>query len=206
MPIVSRSAEIAARVRISELWTALGGGELRGGRGRAFWRAGDGFNVSLNDTKNCYFDHAQGEGGGVLDLVQRARDCDRKTALAWLADFAGVPLGEPLTPAERRAWAAERRQVRQDARLARWWSVAAAALAESVLEELPSYALERARLTRLLRVARDPTGRVGEFKEWRRTEPEFTAAMVRGGRDAERRRQVAAARFVASLEAVSYAA
>ena len=46
------AAEIASGVRISDVWRALGGGELRG-RGQAFWRGGDGLSVAQSDTKGC---------------------------------------------------------------------------------------------------------------------------------------------------------
>ena len=31
---------------IEQIWRALGGGELRRGRGRAFWRNGDGYGAA----------------------------------------------------------------------------------------------------------------------------------------------------------------
>jgi hypothetical protein len=62
-------SDIVTRARITEVWAALGGGEIRRGRGRAFWRDGQRFNISLSDDKGAYFDHARGEGGGILDLV-----------------------------------------------------------------------------------------------------------------------------------------
>jgi hypothetical protein len=42
---------IIEAVSISALWRALGGGELRHGRGRAFWRNGDGWSISLDDAR-----------------------------------------------------------------------------------------------------------------------------------------------------------
>ena len=48
-------------VRITDVWAALGGGPLRQRRGQAFWRDGDGYNVSLNDDKGCWHDFRYGK-------------------------------------------------------------------------------------------------------------------------------------------------
>ena len=48
---------------ILSVWNAPGGGPLRHGRGMAFWRDGDGYNIALNEAKGCYYDHAHGQGG-----------------------------------------------------------------------------------------------------------------------------------------------
>ena len=78
---------------ISSVWAALGGGPLRGNRGRAFWRAGHGYNVALDTRKGTWFDHAAVAGGGILALVELARDCDRRAALGWLSDRFGIASG-----------------------------------------------------------------------------------------------------------------
>jgi hypothetical protein len=64
------------------------------------WRGGDGFNVSLNDTRSVWHDFTTDEGGGVLDLVARIRGGDRQDALRWLAAFAGIRLDQ--SAADRR--------------------------------------------------------------------------------------------------------
>src|ERR1017187_7791338 len=105
-------SEIIARVRLSAVWAALGGGELRHGRGQAFWREGDGYNVSLRDDRNVWHDKRDDIGGGVLDLVVRVRGGNRADALRWCADLAGVALEDrPLSAEDRARWAAERRQL-----------------------------------------------------------------------------------------------
>ena len=86
------AGELVAQVRISRVWAALGGCPLHGQRGQAFWRSGDGFNVALDEDRGVWCDHARGEGGGILDLIQHARGSSRQDALCWLADFAGVRL------------------------------------------------------------------------------------------------------------------
>jgi hypothetical protein len=119
---IDRVTEILSRTQISQVWAALGGGPMRYRRGKAFWRGGDGLNVALDDEKGAWFDHARAEGGGVLDLVEKARDCDRQAALRWLAAFAGIPLDDrPLSLAERRDWAKARAEARLLARAALWW-------------------------------------------------------------------------------------
>ncbi len=75
---------------ITDVWQALGGGPLRYGRGAAWWRDGDGHNVSLDESKGVWYDHARSEGGGVLDLVQTVLGCDGRAALHWLAGHQGV--------------------------------------------------------------------------------------------------------------------
>jgi hypothetical protein len=99
----------------------LGGGPLRGGRGRAFWRNGDGFNVSLDQRNNRWFDHAGGFGGGTLRLVEVALGVDWREALAWLADNFGISVGAARTPQERREYARRREQA---------WNLASALVAQ----------------------------------------------------------------------------
>jgi hypothetical protein len=96
-------SEVISARPITEVWIALGGPSPRRGRACAFFRGGDNpFAVSLNDAMGCWFDHRDGVGGGVLDLVQRAHGCDRRSALRWLTQvlFACVGwCGSLLLPA-----------------------------------------------------------------------------------------------------------
>lgn len=110
-----------ASIPILDVWRALGGGELRRGRGRAFWRGGDGWHVAIAPEKATWYDFSRGEGGGVLDLVERALGCDRTAAVAWLREFAGVP-DQALAPAERRAWAERRRLTERHGEDAELWA------------------------------------------------------------------------------------
>ena len=105
------SALIAA-VPISRAWVELGGDSPRRGRARAFYRDGDNPGaVSLNDDKGCWHDFVTGQGGGILDLIQHVRGCDRIGAVRWLSDFTGVPLDDqPLTEVERRQYARARHE------------------------------------------------------------------------------------------------
>jgi hypothetical protein len=89
---------------ILEVWTAAGGAPLKGTRGRAFWRDGDGYNVAIDRAKGVWYDQRDHVGGGIVKLVQTARDCDRETARAWLGELFGVTTGNSYTPEERRAY------------------------------------------------------------------------------------------------------
>src|SRR5262249_17232428 len=52
----------------------------------------------------CWRDFAANEGGGVIDLIVRVRQCTRRSALEWLAETAGIPL-QTWTPEQKRAYA-----------------------------------------------------------------------------------------------------
>src|SRR5216684_3790947 len=112
------AADIIGATTITQVWVAQGGDPPKHGRARAFFRNGDNPQaVSLNDAKGCWYDHRDGVGGGVLDLIQHVLGCDRRLALRWLADFTGLPLEDrPLTPMARREDARRRAQVQQLAR------------------------------------------------------------------------------------------
>jgi hypothetical protein len=56
----------------------------------------------------------------VIDFVARVRGCDRKEALAWLAEYAGVPL-DGQTDSTQRDWAARLRAVRPEAEALVCW-------------------------------------------------------------------------------------
>ena len=45
---MSATRDVLSRVTLPQVWAALGGGEIRHQRGKAFWRGGDGWNVSLD--------------------------------------------------------------------------------------------------------------------------------------------------------------
>ena len=90
---------------ITAVWSALGGGRLISSRGVAFWRKGDGYNVSVNSERQAWYDFAAGVGGGVLDLVCVAlNETSRKDAMQWLIDtFNLESAAASETPQERRA-------------------------------------------------------------------------------------------------------
>ena len=118
-----RAHDLVDRASITDVWTALGGGELRHGRGKAFWRDGDGDNVSLDDDRGVWYDHARGTGGGMLSLIEIVLGCDRRDALRWLAGHHNVRLDDyrPLTHDERRRYAQRRSHAKSAAAdLATW--------------------------------------------------------------------------------------
>jgi hypothetical protein len=112
VPNSERSAlDLARRVNITKVFENLGG-TLKHGRGQAFWRKGEGFNVALHDGKGVWFDHATNQGGGVLDLIVTARGGSRQDALVWLSAAFGLPLADQQRPRTREQCAAVRRQQR----------------------------------------------------------------------------------------------
>lgn len=87
-------------IPILDAWYALGGGPLRGRRGEAFWRGGDGYSVALDRERNTWYDFRDSVGGGVLKLVEVALRCDRRSALRWLETNCGLDARRPPTPRE----------------------------------------------------------------------------------------------------------
>jgi hypothetical protein len=135
--VVNTAADVLAAVRISDVYLALSGIATKHHRGVAVWRGGEGWSVSLSDAKGVWFDHAAGEGGGILDLVMRVRGCDGAAALRWVADLIGVHLDDrPLSPADRAHYARERRALERDLPIALLWMRAACHIAQQVVDEL----------------------------------------------------------------------
>jgi hypothetical protein len=113
------AAAIVAAQPISAIWIALGGDVPRHGRARAFYRNGDNPQaVSLNDAKACWYDHRDHVGGGILDLIQLVRCCNRLSALRWLAEFAGLQLDDRSFGSTGRKeygrWRTQAKQLAQD--------------------------------------------------------------------------------------------
>jgi hypothetical protein len=178
-------AEIKELADIRHVYRALGGPKLRGKRGPAFWRGGTHFSVSLDPCKGLWCDHAAGEGGDVVALVRRVRECGFLEAAAWLAEHTGVRVS---------AWTRQDRggdnDWPTDLRFATWWAAAAAVLADEALECLPWWSLERREPTALLKEIRQGgAALVDEYREWRRRFPALTAAMTKAGRRGEARVQ-----------------
>ena len=195
-----RVNEVLASVRISQVYRALGGPELRRSgqdryRGRAWWRDGDGFNVSLDDARNLWNDFPTGEGGGVLDLVVRVCGGSRQNALRWVADLVGCPLDDhPLPHFERVRWARGRRQIERELAKARLWLRSALALGKEVIDRLKAPLTdptlpwptvgEIARWTAQLEAWRrlDDAGLVAEYVWWAQHHPRLTGGLVYAAR------------------------
>src|SRR5215472_13239109 len=129
------SHDIIDRLRISEIWRVLGGGELHSVgqgkfRGRAWWRRGDGWSISLDDTRGVWYDFRDNVGGGILALVVQVHGGSRQNALEWLAALVGVALSEgPMSPSERARHAQQQRDFERDLPAALRWKSAALSMA-----------------------------------------------------------------------------
>ena len=97
---------------ILQVWTAAGGAPLRGNRGRAFWRNGDGYNVQLYPDTGTWRDFTTSTGGGILALVEIAIGGGRRAALEWLAQNFGIATGGTYSLAERAEFARRRQAAR----------------------------------------------------------------------------------------------
>jgi hypothetical protein len=91
-------------------------------RAVAKWRGGKHFSVAVDDEKNVFHDKVTNQGGGLVAFVQLIRGCDKKAAVQWLADFAGVPLRE-MAEDERRDWAQRIGAVRRNAEALVAWKI-----------------------------------------------------------------------------------
>jgi hypothetical protein len=183
----TRIAEIKSRVSIYDVWSALGGGQLRRGRGQSFWRNGDGYNVALDARRGLWYDHAANEGGDVVGLVQIARGCSFVDAIEWLSDHTGISVSGLIRCSDH---GAETTDWATDLRWATWWRLAAEPLAEAALVALETHSLERRGLTTLLREIR--TGEaslVAEYRSWRGLDPNLTAALTKAGQQSDARVQ-----------------
>jgi hypothetical protein len=107
-------------VSILDVWRGLGGADLRHGRGRAFWRGGNGYNVSVDTDKNAWFDFVANIGGGSLRLVEVALGADRPAALSWLSEHGFIERND-WTVAERREYARRRAQAERLTEVADHW-------------------------------------------------------------------------------------
>jgi hypothetical protein len=188
--------EVLAPIKISQVYRALGGPELRRGghdhyRGRAWWRDGDGLSISLDDARGVWYDHRDGEGGGILDLVIHVHGGTRAEALHYVAGIAGVALDDtPFSAADRARWVKQQRQIERELPKARLWLRSALALGEEVLADLKAPLADQtlpwppigeiARWTALLEAWHrlDGAGLVAEYRAWTKHNPVLTSAMV----------------------------
>jgi hypothetical protein len=194
------ATSIITATTITNVWLALGGPEPKHGRACAFYRDGNnGQAVSLNDAKGCWFDHRDAVGGGVLDLIQRVLRCDRVGAMRWLSSFTGTPFEDrPATRAERRALAEQREREQREMRAAEFFRIAAASMAEQVLDELPEAVSDRYVPTQVLLSLRtsERAGLLSLYRGYREREPRLTAALVFAGERAWQRQCDRLARFI----------
>jgi hypothetical protein len=177
--------EIKRRADIRDVWTALGGGKLRGNRGQAFWRKGDGFSISLDVERGLWHDHRDGVGGDVVTLVRTVQQCGFLEAAEWLAAHTGVRVSKWI---ERQNDADT--DWRSDLEAATWWSMAAIILADDALAAAELGDPARYDLTALLaRLRLGDAVLVDEYRNWRKRHPQLTAAMTRAGQRSDARVQ-----------------
>jgi hypothetical protein len=168
-------------IRILDVWRALGGGELRGNRGVAFWRSGDGYSVSLNPDKGTWFDHRDVLGGGILKLVETVLASNRQEALAWLSSNVRLDPAQPQAPGDGGDGARDRED-------AYYFGIAARALAIDILTASPHDNPARFELTSLLAAAGiGGPGLIAEYQAWRESRPTFTLGLVHAGKQSEAR-------------------
>jgi hypothetical protein len=183
------AADVVSGVRIADVWRALGGGELRHGRGRAWWRNGDGYSVALDEARDRWFDHRDGGGGGVLGLIQHVRGGSRADAVRWLADWRCVRLDgdAPPSPADRRRHAQAQRDAPELAGAAGiWWTERKEALERAKADALargddPALAAAAREHYRLGTLRQDGAAIIREYLRARRADPESTAALLAEG-------------------------
>ena len=196
------AVDLIAATTISRVFVGLGGDEPKSGRARAFYRDGDNRHaVSLNDARGCWYDHRDGVGGGMLDLIQHVLGCERVEALQWLSRFTGLTLDDQrATRAERRAIAERRESELGEMRSAEFFRIAAACMAEEILDELPEAVPERYAPTQLLLLLRPARGKalLAIYRDFRARYPKLTAALVFAGERAWLRMSTRLARFVAA--------
>jgi hypothetical protein len=206
--------DLLAQVRISSVYEALTGKKPRRTgadtwRAPAAWRGGDGFNVSLDDSRGVWHDFVTDEGGGMLDLITRIVGGGRQDALKWVADFAGIHLDDgPLPPEQRQQWAEERRQVERHLSAAKLWQSAVTKLTDELLDSLKAalfdptlpwpevgeiYHVEQL-LSRLQRL--DGGELVEEYTWWATRYPNTTAGLVRTARAREQAKRRALMAFL----------
>jgi hypothetical protein len=210
--------DIVQRVHITAVWRALGGPQLTkvGAskfRGRAFWRDGHGPNVALDANKNCWFDHADSQGGGVLDLITQVRGGDRAESLHWIAETFGIPLdNKPLSREDRAQYARQKRLYERDLPVAQLWRRAAILMTEQVLDQLklplsdPSAGLadigEIRHFEAVLSLYRrlEGTALVEQYRAFLDLNPRLTSGMVRAANRRARIEERTAWRLLGSCE------
>jgi hypothetical protein len=179
---------ILGTTTISQVFVALGGNEPKRGRARAFYRDGDNRQaVSLNDAKGCWYDHRDGVGGGMFDLIQRVLGCDRAAALRWLSNFTGLPLeDQPASRRSRRAFAERRREARIEAEMIGFWRDALMpelnARKIAAVDAGDDQALARAALLCNVLEHGSPEDVVGEYGRHRAADPAEVTRFVALGR------------------------
>ena len=187
---------------IVEVWFRLGGGELRSGRGRAFYRNGEDYNVSVDSGKDVFRDFVSGASGGVLTLVETALQCDRRGALAWLEAEGFIEARKPWSASEKLAFTIRREAAREAGKEVESWREGQITELESRSSQLFAETLTTKDRLSAACASRDlywlnsldPASTVRMFVAARSANPEQVARLVQCGRERmEESRRLAAA-------------
>lgn len=187
-------AAVLDQIDIIQLAQSLGFPRPKAGRTRCILHDGDSpYSFSLNQDKgvwSCFVCHRR---GGKLALVMESLRVDKKNAVLWLADFAGVELPK-LSTSERKEWAKERERLACRLPKARTWLTAFTLLTIELLDYLKGLPVDHLRIgeifdtERLLNRLRFLDGPLllDEFVWWKKYSPKLTHQLITVGAERER--------------------
>lgn len=142
-----------------------------------------------------------GRGGDIIALEIALTGAPWRESVAEVEQIIGrVLLDRPATRAERRALAQRREREQREMRAAEYFRIAAASMAEHVLDDLPEAVPERFGPTQFLLNLRSADGAalLKVYHDYRAREPRLAAALVFAGERAWQRLCERLARFVAA--------
>lgn len=171
-------------------------------RGRCPIHQGRGYNFSVNPETGMWRCWSRcGLGGDIITLEMALTGLGWREAVAAVEQIIGRSLlNRPATRTERRALAKRRERQQGEMRAAEYFCMAAASMAEHLLDELPEGALERFGPTHFLLSLRSTRGAalLTVYRDFCAREPRLAAALVFAGERAWQRLCDRLARFVAS--------
>lgn len=149
-----------------------------------------------------------GRGGDIIALEIALTGAQWPESVAEIEQIIGrVLLDRPATRAERLALAERREREQREMRAAECFRIAAASMAEHVLDELPEAVPERYGPTQFLLCIRAAHGTdlLPLYRDYCEREPRLTAAFVYSGAQAWKRLCDRLARFIVDADEVSNA-
>jgi hypothetical protein len=104
-------ADIRSRLPIAKAWRALNltGEPARSGASPFRPDKNPSFSVYHEATGDRWKDHATGDGGDVLDLIEKARGCTTAEALTWARSILGIDQQADRRPDGKRRWSPDLR-------------------------------------------------------------------------------------------------
>jgi hypothetical protein len=142
-----------------------------------------------------------GRGGDIIELEIALTGEPWREAVAEIERIIGrVLLNRPASVTERRALAERRQREQRETRAAEFFRIAAASVAEHILDGLPEAIPERFGPTQLLLDLRAAHGTalLALYRDFREHDPQLAAALVYAGERAWQRLSTRLARFVAA--------